>query len=294
MLSVLTIKEVRNTLLKRYSIITGITLISYLPYLKLFTMRFLASDKGTWIAAPHFEDLYNNLWKFSNAPVNTVIYLGILITALVFFILIRNKPFGISTAYSKVIVIWFLVPYALIFILSFIIPMFLDRYLIFISVGYYFTIAIAINYLGRATWLFYSLSILSVLIMIITCNPKSDTNRNTGELVNSIRRLKTGKTVVYLCPDWIDLGFVYYYNINYFKDYKQTRNKLNAENIFPVNNAAQVNDSLISTCESAVYLDGWSALVDKNNQIFEKLHTSFKNVETNESFHGYKIYHFTR
>jgi len=294
MLSILTIKEVRKNLFINYLLITGITILLYLPYIKLLTIRFAVSAKGTWIPAPHFEDLYNNLWKFSNAPVNTVIYLLILTTALIFIILKRNKPDGIPSAYSKIILIWFLVPYLLIFTLSFITPMFLDRYLVFISIGYYFAIALSINYLGRPNWLFYTLSTLSVLLMIITCNPRSDTNRNTGELVNTIKQLRAENTPVYICPDWIDLGFVYYYNINYFKDYKQTRNKLNADKIFPINNVDQINDSLLSTSKSAVYLDSWAGLVDKNNQIFEKLHANFKNVETKESFHGYKIYYFSR
>lgn len=294
MLSVLTIKDVRKTILKKYLIISGITALLYLPYFKLLTTRFTASAKGTWIPAPHFEDLYNNLWKFSNAPVNTVIYLLLLLSALILLVIQKNKPSGIPAAHSKVILIWFIVPYLLIFGLSFITPMFLDRYLIFISLGYYFSIALAINYLGRSKWLFYILSTLTVLLMVITCNPKSDTNRNTGEMVDAIKQLKKENTVVYLCPDWIDLGFVYYYNLDYLKDYKHTRNKLNAEKIFPINNSDQVNDSLISNSESAVYLDGWSGLVDKNNQIFEKLHRSFRNLEINESFHGFKIYYFTR
>lgn len=294
LLSVLTIKDVRKTILKKYLIISGITVMLYLPYLKLLTTRLAASAKGTWISAPHFEDLYNNLWKFSNAPVNTVIYFLLLLAAIILAAIQKNKSSGIPTTNSKVIMIWFIVPYLLIFGLSFITPMFLDRYLIFISLGYYFSIALAINYLGRWKWMFYMLSTITVLLMVITCNPKSDSNRNTSEMVDAIKQLKKENTVVYLCPDWIDLGFVYYYNRDYFKDYKHTRNKLNAEKIFPINNSDQVTDSLISNSESAVYLDGWSELVDKNNKIFEKLHASFKNVETNESFHGFIIYHFTR
>ena len=294
MLSVLRIKEIRQTIFKKYLLITGITLLLYLPYIKLLTTRFAASAKGTWVPAPHFEDIYNNLWKFSNAPVNTVVFLLFLLTALFFIIVKRNKPSGIPPTYLKVVMNWFIVPYFLIFILSFLTPMFLDRYLIFISLGYYFSVAIAINYLGRSERLFYLLSSITVILMIITCNPKIDTYRNTGEMVNAIKQHKKENTVVYLCPDWIDLGFVYHYNINFFKDYKQTRNKLNAEKIFPINNAEQVNDSILSASESVVYLDGWSGLVDKDNQIFEKLHRSFKNLVTDESFHGYKIYCFTR
>jgi len=293
-LSVLTIKEIRNTIFKKYLYITFLTFIVYLPYLKILISRFSASAKGTWIPASDIVGLYDNLWKFSNAPVNTVIFLLILLTAIVTVFLKRTRIATITSANSKVVIIWFLVPYLLIFLISLITPMFLDRYLIFISIGYYLTIAIAINYIGNINRLFYSLSSVVLFMMFITCNPKKGNERNTKDLVNSISQLKTSKSVVYMCPEWIDLGFVYYYNLDYFKDYKNTRSKLNADRIFPINSAQQVNDSLMAQCESAVYLDGWSVQVDQDNMIYKRLSGIFKNVTYNESYHGYKIYHFTR
>jgi len=293
-ISVLSIKEIRSNIFKKYVLILFITSLLFLPYIKLLLIRYSSSAKGTWIPPPNLESLYNTLWKFSNAPVNTVIFLLILLIALISFILKRKKIADIPSVYSKVILIWFLVPFLLIFFISLITPVFLDRYLIFISIGYYLTIAVEINYLGKPEWLFYSISALSIFIMIITCNPKNGSSRNTKELVNTISHLKSKNTVVYLCPEWIDLGFVYYYNLDYFKDYKQTRSKLNGENIFPVNNEYQVNDSVLLKCESAVYLDGWSEQVDQNNMIYKKLYKNFKNVKCNEVYHGYKIYHFTQ
>ena len=292
--SLISIKEIRQSIFKKYSIISLITFVLYLPYIKLLILRFSSSSHGTWVPAPNLEGLYNTLWKFSNAPVNTVLFLLILLTSSAALIMRWNKTDILKTVYVKVTAIWFLMPFLLIFILSLHTPMFLDKYLIFVSIGYYFLIAVAINYLGKSDRIFYPVAAVSIFLMLITCNPKSGSNRNTKEMVNSITQLKTKNTVVYMCPEWIDLGFVYYFDINYFSDYKSTRSLLNKAKVFPINSAYQVNDSLISAAESAVYLDGWSEQVDKDHQIYETLHKEFRNVNCDESFHGFKIYHFTR
>ncbi|RLD61348.1 MAG: hypothetical protein DRJ05_02800 [Bacteroidetes bacterium] len=293
-LSIISIKGLRDNLIKKYAFATFVTFILYVPYIKLLLDRFSSSSGGTWVSTPTFESLYNNLWKFSNAPVNTVFFILILLVALIAIIVKRKEIVNNHLVYSKVILIWFLVPYFLMFFISFLIPIFLDRYLVFISIAYYFTIAISINYLSKPKWLFYSLSVLTVSLMLFTFNPKSSNDRKKNELAKTISDLKTENTLVYLCPDWIDLGFVYYYNLDYFKDYKNTRIRLNGDNIFPINSASQINESFILNSESVIYLDGWSALVDSDNLIFEKLNKSFNKVDINESYEAYKIYHFTR
>ena len=69
--------------------------------------------------------------------------------------------------------------------------------------------------------------------MMVTCNPKaSPHDRKIKEIVNTISQLKNNNTIVYICPAWIDLEFVYHYNLSYFKEYKQIRRKLNNEYIF--------------------------------------------------------------
>lgn len=295
-IAVVFIRDFRKAILKKYCFICLLTFVLYLPYLRLLISRFSTfNDKGTWVPSPTPEDLYTNLWKFSNAPVNTVVFILLMVTALILLILNRKKISGIPSGNIKVILIWFLVPYLLIFLISLVTPMFLDRYLIFISIGYYLVIAVSIHFIGSGkNWIFYPLSVMAVFLMLFTYNPRTGDERNTQELVNTIRQWKTGKTAVYLCPEWIDKGFVYYYNTEYFKDYKNTRTRLNTDHVFPINSAHQVNDTLLLNCESAIYLDGWSVQVDPENMIYRKLAGAFRKVECNENFHGYKIYHFSR
>ena len=141
--------------------------------------------------------------------------------------------------------------------------------------------------------------------MMFTCDPKASPHAHDSkikEIVNIISQLKNNNTLVYICPSWLDLKFVYHYNLSYFKEYKQTRQKLNNENIFPINNAKEINNSLISKYEHVIYLDGGSRYVDKENAIYKLLFSNFNKVDIYEDKSGdalywndnYKIYSFSR
>jgi len=295
-LSVVFIKEIRNKLFWKYTLVSLITIFFYVPYIKLLLYRFSESSDGTWVTAPSIESLYNVLWTFSNTPVSTVFYLSLLLITLISFI-IRRRQINDNFLYSKVILIWFFIPYLLIFFISiYAVPMFLAKYLIFISIAYYLILAVAINYLFRWKKIFYVMSIIAILLMMVTTNPKaSPHDRKIKEVVNIISQLKNNNTIVYICPPWIDLEFVYHYNLSYFREYKQTRRKLNNDNIFPINNALEINNSLISKYDHVIYLDGGSKYVDKENTIYKMLFSNFNKVDVYEdkSYMGYKIYSFS-
>lgn len=292
--SVLSIAQIRNVIFKKYLLISLITFILYIPYINILLSRFSSSSNGTWLTPPKLDELYNMLWKFSNTPVNTVFFLLMLVVGIVVFFMTRKKDSKKLFLEQKVVLIWFLLPYLLMFALSFMLPIFLDRYLVFISIAYYFTIAIAINFLSQSNRFANVLPIIAIALMVITCNPKSCNPLKKDELVSIISKRKTENSLVYICPAWLDLGFAYYYNIEYFKDYKNTRDKLRQENIFPINSVQEINDSLLLVSESVIYLDSQSELVDKENLIYSKLLENFPKVENDESYEGFKIFFFTK
>jgi hypothetical protein len=143
---VVLIKDIRNKILGKYIVYLLGLIFLYIPNLNILIIRFLdSSNHGTWLKSPNgFESIYNMLWQFSNKPVTTVIAMSILLVALVKSIIkkdIQNIPIS-----HTIILIWFLFPFLFMFIISYWIPMFLDRYLIFVSLGFYFVLAICSSY----------------------------------------------------------------------------------------------------------------------------------------------------
>lgn len=289
-LAVLFIADFRKKLFKKYVLISLATLVLYIPYIRIIIIRFSESKNGTWVNKPNWEDLYNLLWKFSNLPINTVLFIVILVSGLAVLIFKKAKT---NSAYAKVIAIWFIFPYLFIYVVSQWIPMFVDRYLIFISIGFYFLIAIALNFLIPSKKLFYATSILIVGLMIFTSIPSSGRSKDFESMVNFVSKNKTENTVVYLCPSWINYGFAYYYNINFFKNYAKTNEFLNQENVFMPYNESEVEDSQLTDNITVIYIQGESELIDPDNLIYKKLEQKFSNITLNQEFEHYKISFFT-
>ncbi|HOY29126.1 MAG TPA: glycosyltransferase family 39 protein, partial [Flavobacteriales bacterium] len=136
-LLVVTLPELRH-LRRNFSLGVGITLLYFAPYLRLFLGRMGQSvEQGTWLEPPVAEELYNMLWRWSNQPALVVLFLtALIITGL------KDQLRSLSFRFA---LIWALVPLFGMFMVSFVVPMFLDRYLVFAAPGFALAVAISVD-----------------------------------------------------------------------------------------------------------------------------------------------------
>ena len=171
--------------------------------------------------------------------------------------------------------------------------MFFDRYLVFISIGYYLLIGQAIVYLsGSKRVLFYILSFVGVGGMLLTFHPNQDNHRRLKQAVEVVENLKDAKTAVFICPEWLDLEFTYYYNQKYFKDYGALRSDLNKVAIFPINHPDQVPDSILKKYDSIILFEEWPEVVDKNNDILKEISGKYYEPNVFKVPEAFEIYYF--
>jgi hypothetical protein len=278
---------------KPYFISLIITLSFYLPYFPILLRRFSASSGGTWVPMPLVSDLYTMVWRFSNVPVMTVFFLLLFLAASIKYLIKRQHVNENVTSSQKVLLAWFLIPYFAIFLMSFKLPMFLDRYLIFISIAFYLLVGQAIVYLsGSKKSLFYILSFIGVGGMLLTFHPNQDNHRRLKQAVEIIKNLKDKETTVFICPEWLDLGFTYYYNQEYFKDYGNLRSDLNKMAVFPVNHPDQVPDSILKKYGSVILFEEWPEVVDKSNDLLKEFSDRYSTPMVFKVPEAYKIYYF--
>ena len=69
--------------------------------------------------------------------------------------------------------------------------MFLDRYLVFVSIAYYLLIANSIEIIGRKRWTFFLTATVAIGSMILTFKPNVDNKRRMREAVQTINSFKT-------------------------------------------------------------------------------------------------------
>ena len=283
--------------LKKMLIILVTLLICYIPNTIVFINRFLVTTRnGTWVAPPKLTQGYGFLNLFINNRYNMLVLILILLVSGI--ILMRQKKisekiklFSENISF-KIILTWFLVPYFTMFLISFKFPVFIDRYILYTSIPFYLLIASLINYLfekenyKNIAIVFFTGS----LIFTVELNP--DNYRRSKEVADKIKKMKNENTIVFIAPDFADLGFAYYYNIVYFKDYTNTRRFLNKENIYPIGTKDDAEHILENRNDDVIYLQAGSEFNDPKNLIYNYFTKKYKHSEKFLVYQIYIITHF--
>jgi mannosyltransferase len=232
-------------------------------------------------------------WEFSSKPMAMISYLSF----MAFLLFISQHSKTVST-YTKILISWFFFPLLTMFVSSFWIPMFLDRYLIFITGAFFLLLGKGISYLNERGSL--EISILTLALFAISFETNVDKKRHVSEVVQKVKELKTDKTVVYMCPNGFDLEFSYYYNRNYFADIDDPDTKeklclhLATENIYPICSFKQLDTTIIKNSSSVIYIDAAADFGCPGNQIKSFLDSTLSLCQQYSVPDIYRIYEYIK
>jgi len=291
-------KNLIKLLWKQFFLIGVIIALLYFPYIFLVLERFISSSKGTWVPPPSgLVDLYYMLRFFTNEPVVTISALAILFGAIGKYIYQGVKqPIAIPI---KLVLFWFLFIFLLMFGVSFKIPIFIDRYVMPASVGFILTLAVALDYLTKNIKHYFVLPAILFLMFIISFNPKKSNKRNARETVDLIKSMKTDQTVVYICADWFDLNFIYYFNQEIFKNYDKTDSKRNineylkSQKIYPINSYTHIQTKHYENADKVIFLDASANSTFPDNKIKEHLDLIFDLKSHHFFYEIFNIYEYS-
>jgi hypothetical protein len=279
---------------KNYLWIYLVTLIAYIPYAIVFVKRVqYTTSQGTWVEAPKgISSLYFALWQFLNSPLVTVIFLCVFAAYVILYFFNKIVPY--RNIYRSIVMIWAWIPFLAMFIISFWIPMFIGRYLAFVSIAFYLLFAVMLYQLTklvdkRAGNL---LVVLILLVFSLGFNPYTEADkRKADEYVNHVKRIKQQNpdAVVIISPKWAYRTFAYHYDQNYFKDYKQTLQHLQAENIFPVFELKELGEE-INNYRKIIFIDNWASLTDSEETVKQYLMDFSSSQVKTELFGNVSVY----
>lgn len=293
-ISVLTLSRVRPYFLS-YLKNLGITLLLYLPMIFVLVKRFYYSvSEGTWLDTPGgVQELYRKIMVFSNEPVVAVMVIAILAISLGLNLFRQAGTFSVP---GKIIGIWFLFPFFFMFIVSFWVPMWFERYLTFMTPGFYLLATVAaFSIIKKGKWRFLLPGIL-VIGFIATFNPDMP-RRNPDKAVNYVANIRNENTLVLVCPDYFISDFTYHYNKNIFQKtsqpqqpYKIVKKELAKQNIHFLAYMDEFQKNL-NAYDKVIFLDAGASGSYPNNQIRATLENSFSLAEK-KSISAYTIYVF--
>ena len=120
--------------------------ITFIPYVYLLYLKFTKTVSiPSVIPETSLESLYIITAQFSNQPVVAVFFI-LLNSILIFFFISGKVKFELN---EKIIFFWFWGIFIFTFLVSFFVPMFISRYMVFIFVAFYYLLAIVIKYLFK-------------------------------------------------------------------------------------------------------------------------------------------------
>jgi len=179
------------------------------------------------------------------------------------------------------------------FFLSFWAPMFLDRYIIYISISFYLLIALFLATFTQYKHVKLVSTIVLLLLMALNLNLAPDNHRRVEQLVQTVNELRTQhpQSIVIISPEYSHLEFTYHYNIDYFKDYKNTKALLKTDRIFPLRGLTSTDKMNIKNKE-VIFVDCGTDFAFGENTILKELNASHEVTMNIPVFEIYQIYLF--
>lgn len=260
-----------------------LTILPWVPIL-LGRMRFVEST-GTWLNPAQWSELYGLINKFLNDKWVLVAF--ILVLGLLFFI--RRKE--ITNYFSEhkisilVLILLFTIPYLSAFSVSKMAfaEIFHDRYLFFLTIPFFFLLALIFQKKERIYLISFS---LFFVVYIMRFNFVPDNNRDGDKLAEYVRNSEASSIVI--APDYYDYTFLYHYDKALFKDLS-IRKKESSLGIFAIKDIKSLN---------AFKLDATVAVVDadfgfvQSNQSLKEwfLQNNYSLIDSKEFKGNYSVY----
>ncbi len=245
-----------------------ISLLFYIPVIQQLLSRTDESSGGTWIEeTPKFDALYNILRKFSNAPVVAVACIALTVVGSYFF----YKSKTTQKKELTVLLMCSFLPILLLFLISQYVPLFLDRYLVFVTVPYYLLLAfLASNLSGKhiRSWLLPS---VLLVLFAFSHQPFMDNDRAVDEVAEKVKQhMESPNAKTIFVPDYMDIRIAYHTHRQEFLDTDNFKSKFAAKGLKGMLPDEDVKE-FVAPSDNVLLIDGNMAGVDPDLTIYNQL-----------------------
>jgi mannosyltransferase len=219
--------------------------IAFIPMISIVVNQFFHSSKGTWVQPPTNADYYIQLWMFLNSKEIFMYTLSTLFIGIILAFFTKKIKFYSLNLNFLIILLWWIVPYTIMFFVSFKMPIFINRYILFNTIGLYLFIAVFITLLFEQKWSYLIGGLLLIyLFKYLEINSKEFYYREINNVVTKVKDNSTKNNFILLYPQWAHLGFMYYFDRNTFQNYEKYDSLITLKNVYPVWNLDEVKEKI--------------------------------------------------
>lgn len=209
--------------------------VAFLPMAITVVRQFMISKEQTWVKPPEGSVYRRELIMFMNNPLVIQVVAVVLTAGIVIFLLGKRKK-QMPWHYLTLFMFWFL-PYTFMFLVSYKVPMFENRYVMYNSIGMYLTIGVLTGFLYAHLRYFLPIAVVTVLIAMgikMQTSLEFIAYRETRKAVEYVKRNKDSSTLVIIHPYWNDFEFSYYFDRDIFRDVPNMQQRLRDSMVYQV------------------------------------------------------------
>ncbi len=258
------------------SFITWLALIS--PLIVFVLRRYHTVRKtGFWVSTPPLDAWYENIRKFSNQPV---IAIGFLLLIGIGLVQMFRKSMFRKNLSLQILPLWFFGIYTALFVFSFHLPVFLDRYLIFLSVPFYLLIGVSIPAVTSQYRFQVLLLIVIGIAMIATTNLRPGNGRDPIKLSAFVMNKKDSSAAVLISPPWLDKGLIYYCRPDIFRREASFDKELESDRWYRIFSSQDAVGRLTNDIHRVLYVLNGADEINHLGDFLEQKPFGFKRLET--------------
>jgi len=210
------------------------------------------------------------IWRLTELDIVTITYTAIQLLFFAFFLYKisdnqKNAFFTVSFSFLSV---------TIFFVTSFIMPIWLDRYLLFTLPFFYIAIAIFSSYLFRSKILVL-ISFVLVLFMWSSFDVRKTNHQSFVDIIHYVHQHVDESTLIVINPKSYDLNFLYHYNQDIFSLYASDADAMNRAGIYSVYSIEETMTALQKHRGRIVYLDAHSDFLLPNNGIYDYMKRTY-------------------
>lgn len=248
------------------------------------------NENGTWINdTGSFDGVYNQIWKFSNSPVAAVLFISIIVLGGV--VMFKRKE-SFTKEYVNYLLL-FLLPIVFIVAFSQIKPIFLDRYMVFVSIPFFLLIISSIYSLDKV---FKNgkviIGTLAILVMLINFKLSVDNQRNLPEIANHVREFNRDEQhITLISPAWMDIRIGFHLDEKAFWNWENFTESMIKKRVYAIGDSSKMPS--LQAVDGVLLIDGDMRLSDPNNTVRDILYKRYNTYRELKDYKGYTLLYFT-
>lgn len=244
-----------------------------------------------WLKAPETpEQVWYVLRQYTNSDWGTMVSLTFICMGYIYAFMKRIR----LLIHEKILLLFFPVAWLGMLVVSYVTPIFLDRYTLYITPAFYLLLVLSMQRLLFNNYFRYGVAVAVTILFGFYTIPYFDRKWPLPDLLRKVNEIKTPETAVFICPGWFNLNYIYYTNRDLYKK-ELLRNELALElstncHIYSVHEAEMIDEKVVSKADQIILVDFNSQLGSPQNGVLKRIRSLKANSFEHFNFEELNMY----